>query len=79
VDIYQALLILIGVGSDKHPIFLIPWQVLGLVMTVICFLKGKTVTGIVGLFIPLVAWIGAIRRAKPGSRWERRRRAHSTA
>jgi hypothetical protein len=79
VDVYQALLILIGVSSDEHPIFLIPWQVLGLVMTVICFLKGKTLTGIVGLFIPLVAWVGAIRKAKPGSRWERRRRAHSTA
>ena len=79
VDLYQALLILVGVGADKHPIFLIPWQVLGLAMTIVCFLKGKIFTGIVGLFIPVVAWIGAIRKAKPGSRWERRRRAHSTA
>jgi hypothetical protein len=79
VDVYQAVLILLGVSRDSHPVALIFWQVLGLAMTVVCFLKGKIFAGIVGLFIPLVAWIAAFRKAKPGSRWERMRRAHSTA
>jgi hypothetical protein len=46
---------------------------------VICFLKGKSgfaVLGIFGLFIPVIggaAIIGAIRIAKPHSRWARKR------
>jgi hypothetical protein len=46
---------------------------------VICFLKGKggfAVLGIFGLFIPFLSWaaiIGAIRIAKPHSRWARKR------
>jgi hypothetical protein len=39
------------------------------VLCVICLLKGKVVTGIVGIVIGLVALIGAIRLAKPGSWW----------
>jgi hypothetical protein len=40
-----------------------------LVLCVICLLKGKIVTGVVGIVIGLVALIGAIRLAKPGSWW----------
>jgi hypothetical protein len=43
-----------------------------MVCAVVAFLKGKLFTGVVGLFVPLVAVIGAIRLAKPGSRWARR-------
>ena len=49
-----------------------PLQVLGVILALTCFLKGKKFTGIVGLFIPAVALVGAIRLAKPGSRWARR-------
>ena len=79
IDLYQALLILLGVDADRHSFFLAPWQLLGAALAVVCFLKGKTFMGVVGLFIPLVALVGAVRKAKPGSRWERRRRARSTA
>ena len=39
----------------------------------ICILKGKLPTGILGIVVPLIAWVGAIRLAKPGSWWARRR------
>jgi hypothetical protein len=39
------------------------------VLCVICLLKGKIVTGVVGIVIGLIALIGAIRLAKPGSWW----------
>ena len=38
-------------------------------------LKGKLVTGAVGLFVPVVAIVGAIRLAKPKSPWARVRYA----
>lgn len=39
---------------------------------VICVSKGKFSTSILGAFVPLVALIGAIRLARPTSRWARR-------
>jgi len=44
-----------------------------LVLCVICMLKGKIVTGILGVFISIIAVVGAIRLAKPGSWWALRR------
>ena len=46
-----------------------------LVFCVICMLKGKVVTGVVGIVISVVAVVGAIRLAKPGSWWAVRRYA----
>lgn len=40
-----------------------------LLLCVICLLKGKVVTGVAGIFISIVAVVGAIRLAKPGSWW----------
>jgi hypothetical protein len=45
--------------------------VLGL--AVICFLKGRVLLGVIGLFIPVVAFAGAVRLAHPSSPWARRR------
>jgi hypothetical protein len=42
------------------------------VFTVATFLKGKVLTGIVGVFFPPLALVGAIRLAKPHSLWARR-------
>jgi hypothetical protein len=44
-----------------------------LTFTVICLLKGKTWMGVIGVYIGVVALAGAIRVARPGSRWARRR------
>jgi hypothetical protein len=40
-----------------------------LLLCVICLLKGKIVTGVTGMFIGVVALVGAVRLAKPGSWW----------
>jgi hypothetical protein len=80
IDALQAVLVFLGVGgkslSDQESTtVLVTFQVIGVALTVICFIKGKVFTGIVGLFLPLVALVGAVRHAKPGSRWDRRRGA----
>jgi hypothetical protein len=41
--------------------------------TIVCLLKGKLTTGLVGLAIPLLALVGSLRLAKPESYWARRR------
>jgi hypothetical protein len=46
-----------------------------LALCVICLLKGKVVTGVIGIFVGLVALVGAIRLAKPGSWWATHRYA----
>ncbi len=48
---------------------------LNLLLCLICMLKGKVVTGVIGIFISVVALSGAIRLAKPGSWWAERRYA----
>jgi hypothetical protein len=68
---------------------LMPWQtddqgsvvgfvVVELITLGICLIavfKGKPWTGVFGMFVPPVGWIGAIRLAKPGSPWAKRRYA----
>jgi hypothetical protein len=46
-----------------------------LLLCMICVLKGKVVTGVIGIVIGLVAFVGAIRLAKPGSWWAAHRYA----
>ena len=77
IDVLQAVLAFAGVGgevltSGESTTVLVPVQLAGACLAVVCFLKGKTLTGIVGLFVPLVALVGALRRAQRGSRWDRR-------
>jgi hypothetical protein len=40
--------------------------------TVVCLLKGKVPTGLIGLVVPTVSVVGAVRLAKPSSYWARR-------
>lgn len=44
---------------------------LNYVFALVCFTKGKSVVGAVGLLVPFVAVVGAARLAKPGSPWSR--------
>jgi hypothetical protein len=66
IDVYEAFLLLLGFGGERFTgaesaAFLVPWQLLGIVLAVYCLTRGKRFTGIVGLFIPLVALIGAVQ------------------
>jgi hypothetical protein len=44
-----------------------------LVLAAVTLLKGKLLTGLVGLFVPLLLVVGAIRLARPSSIWARQR------
>jgi len=43
--------------------------IVDLLLCVICMLKGKIPTGVIGIVIGIVALVGAVRLAKPGSWW----------
>jgi hypothetical protein len=43
-----------------------------LVVALAAILKGRVVLGVAGVFVPLVALVGAVRLARPGSPWARR-------
>jgi hypothetical protein len=52
--------------------FLAAVIVLHIGYTIICLLKGKIPTGLIGLAIPIVSLVGSLRLAKPESFWARR-------
>ena len=71
IDVYEAFLLLLGVGGERFTgsesaAYLVPWQVLGVVLSILLLLRGRWRTGIVGLFIPLVALIGVASLARGG-------------
>ena len=41
------------------------------VLAVMCFMKGRILLGVLGLFVPVFAAVGAVRLAQPGSPWAR--------
>jgi|GEM_PF-177569 len=52
------------------------WPIFGIIafnacFTVVTLLKGKVWTGLVGIMVPGVSWIGALRLARPFSPWAR--------
>ncbi|MFI5610682.1 hypothetical protein [Amycolatopsis sp. NPDC051903] len=46
-----------------------------LLTALVCLLKGKLATGVLGVVVPVIALVGAVRLAKPDSLWARRRYA----
>jgi hypothetical protein len=58
-----------------------PESVLGTVVVIVvvlglaimCFMKGRIMLGVLGLFVPAFALIGAVRLGQPSSPWARRR------
>jgi hypothetical protein len=77
IDVREAILLALGVGGQdfvgsESALLLVAFQLIGAGLAAVCFLKGKTMTGVVGLFIPIVALVGALRKAKPDSRWAKR-------
>ena len=62
-----------GLSGDVFRIALALWVVVVIVPVLLCLFKGKIWTGVLGLFVPLVAIVGAIRLARLNSPWARRR------
>jgi hypothetical protein len=70
IDVWDAVLVLSGVDRGNAWIA-IPIQVIGVALAVVCFRRGRKLAGLFGLFVPLVALIGALAPS--------RQRAHSSA
>lgn len=51
----------------------VPLVVFNLLVIAVLLAKGKYFMALITLFIPMVGWVGAIRVARPESRWARRR------
>ena len=62
-----------GLSGDVFRIAVAVWVTVVIVPVLFCLLKGKIWTGVLGLFVPLVAIVGAIRLARLNSPWARRR------
>jgi hypothetical protein len=60
IAVWEAVLVLAGVDHPGHLWVAIPIQAIGVALAIVCFRKGRKLTGIVGLFVPLVAMIGAV-------------------
>jgi hypothetical protein len=60
-------------GSESSTLAIVVTVVINLAVCVIAALKGKFSYAVVGMFIPPVAWFSAIRLARPGSWWAKRR------
>ena len=72
---FGGLVLLVGspFASSGGDVALAIDVALALAFSTIAILKGKTATGVIGLFISPVSLVGAIRLAKPGSPWAHRR------
>jgi lysyl-tRNA synthetase class 2 len=62
-----------GMSGDVFRVALAWYVAVVIVPVLLCLLKGKIWTGVIGLFVPLVALVGAIRLARLNSPWARRR------
>ena len=59
IDVYDATLVLLGLDRGNEWIA-IPIQLIGVGFAVVCFRRGRKLAGLFGLFVPLVALIGAV-------------------
>ena len=62
-----------GIGGSSAGTYVAAAVVLGFVL--LCLAKGKVWTGLLGVMVPLLAMVGALRLARPGSPWARWRYA----
>ena len=77
-----AALLLMGfipVSTDDGIFTILATIAIGLGIAIVAVLKGKYLLGVVGMLVPLIGLVGAIRLAKPGSPWARRRYAPGSA
>jgi hypothetical protein len=64
IDVYDAVLVLLGVDRGNEWLA-IPVQLAGVALAVVCFRRGRRVAGLFGLFVPLVALVGAVTPPRP--------------
>jgi lysyl-tRNA synthetase class 2 len=65
-----------GLSGDLLRVAIAAYVVTNVAPVLFCLLKGKIWTGVIGLFVPVLAMVGAVRLARPKSPWARRRYKH---
>jgi hypothetical protein len=60
-------------SDDETPLNIALVLLFNLPFTVVCLLKGKVWSGLLGVYITVFALVGAVRVARPGSPWARSR------
>lgn len=63
----------LDVGGGESAAAIVLTVAINLGLCVLVALKGKISAAVIGMFIPPVAWVAAIRLARPNSFWARRR------
>jgi hypothetical protein len=59
IDVWDAVLVMVGFDRGNSWIA-IPIQVVGVALAFVCFRRGRKFAGLFGLFVPLVALLGAV-------------------
>jgi hypothetical protein len=60
-------------ASQTGRVLFLTIVLMNLSWAIVAFLKGKVYLGLIGVFVPVVAIVGALRLAKPHSPWAKRR------
>jgi hypothetical protein len=63
IDVWDAVLVALGFDRGSSWIA-IPIQAVGVALAIVCFRRGRKLAGLFGLFVPLVALIGALIPAR---------------
>jgi len=67
-----------GDQSEAGPLaVVVAAMALQLAVSSVAFAKGRIMFGLIGLFVPVFAYVGAIRLGRPRSLWGRRRYQHN--
>jgi hypothetical protein len=67
IDVWDAVLVLLGFDRGNSWIA-IPIQVVGVALAIVCFRRGRKFAGLFGLFVPLVALLGAVIPSRAAAR-----------
>jgi hypothetical protein len=59
IDVWDAVLVMLGMERG-NAVLAIPIQLIGVALAVVCFKRGRRLAGLFGLFVPLVALLGAV-------------------
>ncbi len=62
-------------STDSGAVTIVLTAVVVLAIAILAVLKGKYVLGVAGVLVPIIGLVAAVRLAKPGSAWARRRYA----
>ncbi|MGY1697816.1 MULTISPECIES: hypothetical protein [unclassified Geodermatophilus] len=78
IALVVGVLLLVGANpfdadEDDSEAVLALTLAVNLLFALVAILKGRVLLGVVGVFVPLVALVGALRLARPASPWARRR------